>query len=148
MAETEETRIKKEIVAYLDSFAPALFHFAYHNMGYGKKGIPDRIICYRGFFVGIEVKRFGKNPTVFQQDRINEIVAAGGVAVPVWSVDDVHKALVPIFIRGGVLPFSCVYCESQNNLVTGPHSHACDICGDKATYGWYTAPRCEQHRPR
>ena len=53
--------------------------------GFGQSGTPDRIVCYRGRFVGIEVKRPGKNgkviePTAIQHKRMREIEAAGGKA--------------------------------------------------------------------
>lgn len=51
--------------------------------GYGKSGTPDRIVCYKGRFIGIEVKREGKNgkivePTALQYKRMCEIEEAGG----------------------------------------------------------------------
>lgn len=46
--------------------------------GYGASGTSDRIICYRGHFAAIEVKRPGKKPTALQEKRLKEVVAAGG----------------------------------------------------------------------
>lgn len=70
---------KDEVDAYLTSidalnFKPATF-------GMGKSGCPDRVVCYNGKFIGIEVKRPKKEPTALQWDRIAEIQAAGGIAV-------------------------------------------------------------------
>ena len=42
--------------------------------------------------------------------------------------------------------YRCSYCEKQGIGVTGIHSHICAICGEKAIYGWYTKPRCENCR--
>lgn len=39
-------------------------------------------------------------------------------------------------------PFECRYCEGQDILVSGPHSHTCS-CGASATRGWYTSAQCE-----
>ena len=96
MAQTAETKVKKEINAYLDSLAPLCFHFAVHNMGYGKKGLPDRILCYRGFFVGIEIKSVLGKATQYQLDRNADIQGAGGVAEVVRSVDDVKSLLAEV----------------------------------------------------
>ena len=92
MADTPETKIKKEINKYLDSI-PDLFHFPVINNGYGKGGVPDRVICYRGRFIAIEVKALGKKATPRQEQRIDEIRAAGGGASVVWSVLDVQRVI-------------------------------------------------------
>lgn len=54
--------------------------------GFGSSGTADRICCYQGRFVAIEVKRPGANgkrdpePTALQWKRIGEVQGAGGVA--------------------------------------------------------------------
>jgi hypothetical protein len=86
---TPETAVKKRIVAYLDS-VPGLWHVAFHNTGYTRKGIPDRLCCYRGRFVALEVKAsaVGK-PTAYQAREIAAIQKAGGVAAVVCCVEQV-----------------------------------------------------------
>lgn len=66
--------------------------------GMGKAGVPDIIGCYPltitpdmvgmrvGVFVGVEVKREGKEPTVLQENRIADIQQAGGFAI--WGTAD------------------------------------------------------------
>ena len=94
-----ETDIKKEIVAYLDSLGPQCWHVAYHNLGYGRRGVPDRLVCYRGRFLALEVKRppaeRKKNPQAekWQDREIAAIYAAGGVAHVVWSVEQVRNLI-------------------------------------------------------
>lgn len=46
---------------------------------------------------------------------------------------------------GGRL-FHCDACEKSGTPNTGPHSHVCQICGGRAQWGWYTTPRCAEHR--
>jgi Holliday junction resolvase len=46
--------------------------------GFGKAGVPDILVCIKGQFVGIEVKREGKEPTALQKQRMQEINQAGG----------------------------------------------------------------------
>jgi hypothetical protein len=87
---TPEFFEKKDIAKYLDSIGA--WNFKPLMAGYGKAGVPDIIACVPlvitqdmvgmrvGTFVGIEVKREGKQPTELQKARMLEIVAAGGVA--------------------------------------------------------------------
>lgn len=89
---TPESAIKKDINKYLD-LVPDLFHFPVINNGYGKGGVPDRVICYKGLFVAIEVKVPGKTATVRQRTRIAEIINAGGRAEVVWSVENVREII-------------------------------------------------------
>lgn len=89
---TPETAVKKEIVAYLDTL-PECWHVAYHNMGYGKRGVPDRLVCYRGRFLGLEIKAPGGKATAWQERCIEDIIIAGGFAGVVRSVDDVRTLL-------------------------------------------------------
>jgi hypothetical protein len=97
-----ETDIKKEIAAYLDSLGERCYHFPFHNVGYARKGIPDRIVCYRGRFLALEVKRppeeRKKNPEAekWQERELSAINAAGGDAYVVWSVDQVRRAIMDI----------------------------------------------------
>jgi len=50
------------------------------TFGYGKSGLSDRLVCIKGKFVAIEVKREGKQPTPLQWQRMKEVEAAGGKA--------------------------------------------------------------------
>lgn len=43
-------------------------------------------------------------------------------------------------------PFRCDDCTARGFLVSGPHSHICEVCGGKAFWGFYTTPRCADHR--
>lgn len=50
--------------------------------GMGRKGVPDLLVCYRGTFIGIEVKRErGMKPTPLQERNLQEISEAGGLAI-------------------------------------------------------------------
>ena len=49
-------------------------------MGFGASGTADRVCCLNGLFFVIEVKREGKEPTVIQNTRMDEVRAAGGWA--------------------------------------------------------------------
>lgn len=92
---TPETKVKKEIIAYLDTLSEC-WHVAYHSMGYGKRGVPDRIICYRGKFIALEIKAPGGKATPWQERCIAEINAALGDAGVVYSVDDVKEVIAQV----------------------------------------------------
>lgn len=70
---------KDEVDAYLATIGAKVFKPA--TFGYGVSGCSDRLVCYKGKFIACEVKRPGKTPTKPQWDRINEVQAAGGIAV-------------------------------------------------------------------
>jgi hypothetical protein len=59
-------------------------------------GIPDLLCCYRGRFVGLEVKQPGNKPSPMQRVVLNEIVAAGGYAAVVTTVEQVVHLLATI----------------------------------------------------
>lgn len=50
--------------------------------GYGASTL-DYLICYRGRFIAVETKAPGKKPTDRQKMIIQQILAAGGVALVV-----------------------------------------------------------------
>jgi hypothetical protein len=85
---TPEGIVKAEVKAFLDSIGA--WHYCPVPMGYGRKGIPDFIGCFRKQFFSIEVKAPGKLNTVapWQLNEIEKIRAAGGMAL---VVDDAAK---------------------------------------------------------
>jgi hypothetical protein len=96
---TPEGKVKAEIKAFLDSLGPDCWYFSPMMMGYGRKGIPDILGCYRGHFFAIETKAPGKlhNTTPWQDKECRGIATAGGgviVADNVRAVIDMFK-LVP-----------------------------------------------------
>ena len=94
---TPEGQVKADINDYLDSLGEdRCYHFAYHNMGYGRAGIPDRLVCYRGKFIALEVKAGKNEATVWQERRIREIKAAGGLAFVVRSVAEVQGIIAAL----------------------------------------------------
>jgi hypothetical protein len=60
--------------------------------GMGTTGISDFVCCIRGRFVSIEAKAPGKHASPAQQDRGNEIIAAGGR----WMCIDSASLLEPL----------------------------------------------------
>lgn len=89
--------LERDIVAairrYLSSLGSSVFFWKEHGGSYGSAGIPDIICCYKGRFLGLEVKRPGGRLTALQQRVLEKINRAGGIARRVESVADV-KAVI------------------------------------------------------
>lgn len=85
MADTEETKVKKQLTAFLDKLSDC-WHVPFHNTGFTRKGIPDRLVCYRGRFIAIEVKAPGATASKWQEREILAIRKAGGLAFTLTSV--------------------------------------------------------------
>ena len=53
-------------------------------------GVPDFLICFEGWFIGIEVKRPGKKPTIEQRGELAWIRKAGGIECVATSLHEVQ----------------------------------------------------------
>lgn len=69
------------------------FAFKIHGGPTMMVGLPDLIMCYRGRFVGLEVKMPEGVVSTIQKRRIQEIRDAGGYAFIVRSVGAAMRAL-------------------------------------------------------
>ena len=85
MASTPEAKVKKQIRAILDGYG------AYYAMpigsGYGNSGVPDFLVCYKGWFIGIEAKAGQGKVTALQEFNLNKIAKAGGVTLVINEVN-------------------------------------------------------------
>jgi hypothetical protein len=79
MAATPEKRVKQACVKIIEKYE-AWYFFPAQN-GYGRAGIPDIIVCYRGMFLGVECKAGANKPTALQEREIAAIHKAGGSAM-------------------------------------------------------------------
>jgi Holliday junction resolvase len=79
MAQTPEKRVKTRVESVLKSEGAYYFFPATH--GYGRSGVPDIIACVNGRFLAIECKAGANKPTALQVREMENIRAAGGVAV-------------------------------------------------------------------
>jgi hypothetical protein len=95
-----EAALKLEARAYMKS-RPDIWYYATMQNGYGKRGVPDDLICYKGLFLAIEYKAPKQHPKVLQSMQLEEIKIAGGAATVAWSMDDIRD----LFERGiGTMP--------------------------------------------
>ena len=90
-----EKDIVNKIIKYLKTLDHC-FCWKEHGGMYGTAGIPDVICCYRGRFIGLEVKTEKGKLTKLQEITIREIVKAGGTAVKVTSVEEVKREIARI----------------------------------------------------
>ena len=88
----KEVDIVKAIMKYLKT-VPGCFCWKEHGGMYGTSGIPDIIACINGHFYGFEVKTENGKPTKLQEATIRKILAAGGTALVVRSVDEVRTVI-------------------------------------------------------
>ena len=88
----KEGDIVKANMLYLKT-VPECFCWKEHGGMYGTAGIPDIIACIGGHFYGFEVKAEGGRPTKLQEATIRKILAAGGTALVVRSVDEVRAVV-------------------------------------------------------
>jgi hypothetical protein len=77
---TPEGKVKSRAHAILDQFG------AYHLMpvagGYGRAGVFDEVVCYRGWFIGIEYKaKGGMKPTPLQRKNAERAAQAGSIVL-------------------------------------------------------------------
>ena len=88
--------LEKEIVAQIMRYlktVPICFAWKTHGGMYGTAGLPDVICCYRGRFVGLEVKTPSGKLTKLQETTLRRIQAAKGQAFKVTSVEKVKEIL-------------------------------------------------------
>jgi hypothetical protein len=88
---TPEGKVKKRIDLYLKSLGRDWWGFKPMMMGYGRKGIPDIIGCYKGLFVAIEVKAGEGKLTPWQEVEEREIKESGASHSVARSADDVKN---------------------------------------------------------
>lgn len=87
MKDKKESVIQKEIIDYLRKQGYYVVKTVRSNM----TGVPDLLVCAKGKFYGIEVKRPSKNheATPLQELNINDIREAGGEAFVADCLDDI-----------------------------------------------------------
>jgi hypothetical protein len=88
VAATPESKVKAKVRAWLQ--ARGIWYCQPIGSAFGPSGVPDIVACWKGRALGIEVKAPGKrsNTTTMQDRQLEQIRAAGGIAI---VVDDVSQ---------------------------------------------------------
>lgn len=76
MAKTPEKRVKDACLEVIKIYNA--YHFFPVTGGYGRSGVPDIIVCYRGRFLAVECKAGYNKPTLLQEKEMAAIRKAGG----------------------------------------------------------------------
>lgn len=87
-----EKDLTNKILKYLKEI-PDCFCWKEHGGMYGTSGIPDIICCYKGRFIGIEVKRPEGKVSKLQEITLRKIVTSGGITIIAYSTDDVREII-------------------------------------------------------
>ena len=92
--------LERDVVAsikkYLASLGSDVFFWKEHGGPYGTSGVPDIICCYKGRFLGLEVKLPSGKLTELQKRAIEKINRAGGIACRVENVNDVKAVIARV----------------------------------------------------
>ena len=94
-----ETRLQQKIrKALVDHGGLDLYIFKMHGGPHSPPGVPDLIMCYRGQFVGMEVKmpHRGSKVTEKQAHHLNLIRRAGGHSQVVTTSEEAVAILMKI----------------------------------------------------
>ena len=89
MASTPEKKVKEKIKQILK--ARGAVYCMPATGGFGKSGVSDFIVCYKGYFIAIEAKA-GKGTTTALQDKwLAEVSEAGGISIVIneGNIDEV-----------------------------------------------------------
>ena len=85
-----ESKIQRDIISYLKR--RKVFHLRFQAQT-NINGIPDIICCYKGLFIGLELKQEKGKATELQKKKLEAINNAGGIGLVVRSVEEVDKLL-------------------------------------------------------
>ena len=85
-----ESKIQKDILAFLRR--NRVYHFRFQAQS-NLNGLPDIICLYKGFFLGLELKKENGKPTELQLKKINSINENGGIGRIIRSVEEVEDLL-------------------------------------------------------
>lgn len=90
---TPEGKVKQAVVKILKKYDA--YYFFPATGGYGKSGVPDIIVCFKGRFIAIECKTDGNRPTELQMKNLTAIMVCGGIAMVIdeTNVDEVDALL-------------------------------------------------------
>jgi Holliday junction resolvase len=74
-----ESQFQQKVIQFLKSIGA--YHVKIWGGGFQKAGIPDLLVCYKGKFIGIELKTDKGKASVLQKYNISKIQKAGGIGI-------------------------------------------------------------------
>ena len=94
-----EKNIENKIKNYLRS--KGAYYVKYFGNQFSQVGVPDILACYRGRFIGIEVKNEKGKTSPLQDINLQQIAQAGGLSLVARSVEDVKFIIDRIDLQEG-----------------------------------------------
>lgn len=90
-----EASLATQVDRYLKSLGKDCWFFNVQGSGVQRAGIPDRIVCYKGIFIGLELKRPDGKGVVSPRQRIEiaKIEEAGGFCGLIEKVSEVEDLI-------------------------------------------------------
>lgn len=85
-----ENKIQKEVIDYLKK--NRIYHFRFQAQ-VNLNGIPDIIALYKGYMLGIELKKEDGKPTDLQSKKLQAINENGGIGVIIKSVSQLDSLI-------------------------------------------------------
>lgn len=87
----KESVLQTRIIKYLEAQGAVVVNP--FTSRYSKKGTPDLLVCFLGFFIAIEVKAPGETPNELQLLRLERVRQAGGYAIWTDNIEDVKELI-------------------------------------------------------
>ena len=82
---TPETKWKTKVKRWWDKLG--IYHIPYVPGFYGRKGVPDSLLCINGEFIGVEFKCHPNKLSEDQEKQIEKIRDAGGKVYVIYPED-------------------------------------------------------------
>lgn len=94
-----EKKFENKVRAYLNSIGA----YVYKTFGglFTKSGVADLFVCYKGYFIAIELKSKGGKPSALQIYNKKQVERAGGISIILYPkyfnrLKEFLKSLKPI----------------------------------------------------
>lgn len=113
-----ENDVKEVVRTILSSFpTDDIYHFPYGATQYGVTGGADRLCCFRGYFIAIEVKYSDRPFRPGQRGFLTRIGRAGGLSIKVnqHNLQQLYEALLYV----SKLPFGGIPQEQSGGFDLG-----------------------------
>ena len=89
-----EATFQREAIELIESMGG--YPIKIHVSAYQSQGEPDLVCCYKGRYVAFELKVDNNKPSKLQLEKIEDIKRAGGIALPVYSINEIKETLYEI----------------------------------------------------
>lgn len=89
-----ESSFQREVIQLIESMGGYVIKI--HVSAYQSQGEPDLVCCYKGRFIAFELKVDGNKPSALQLEKIHDIQKAGGIALPIYNINEIKEILYEI----------------------------------------------------